>query len=98
VTLADGSTHSYRYIAAQGRAGFMLSPALGSTRDVVAIYDSRGKLSAAPNRVVSFDIHVASQTPLDGLDWKPDFSVEFSSIDHVASKGDVLRLQPQKLP
>jgi hypothetical protein len=74
VRLVDGGEITYRYIASMGRAGFLLSPVVETTREMATLF---GKPAFMPHkRVLSFKLSSTGRSMV----WQRSFSVRFSSL------------------
>ena len=68
VTLRDGTSKTYRMVAGEGAAGFLLSPIIASARDFVALKLGAGDL-LSDRSVRSFRIRQGVAYPFWGLDF-----------------------------
>jgi hypothetical protein len=75
LTLDNGKVQRRRFIPAIGRAGFVLSPFLNQTEDILAV---AGGVATVP-KVASFKISVNTSGLLKRL-WKNKYTIQFKSI------------------
>jgi len=76
--LADGTAASYRYVAAMGQAGFVVSPLVRDTAGFLSLVLPQDESGAAADRPVA--IAIAGESGTRWL-WDSHIAVRFFSLD-----------------